>query len=168
MRASKLSRLLSYSLRAHDKSPTSPAKAFRKWDGKTPYGAHPVWCTLTILAETSLPASLRERGAEILSYHDILEDTKAQLPKGTSRAVSRGVKGMTFAGFDEEMRLVWLRSKETRLLKLYDKVSNLLDGAWMSAEKRRAYNRHTLRLARDVERNYGRLNIVKIARAICR
>ena len=54
----------------------------------------------------------------------------------------------------------------SKLLKLYDKVSNLLDGNWMKTEKWNIYVEHTLRLAGDVEHVYGTLNIVKIARAI--
>lgn len=53
-----------------------------------------------------------------------------------------------------------------RLLKLFDKVSNLLDATWMKRDKWKAYVCHTLRLTDDVERAYGDLNIVRIARAI--
>jgi hypothetical protein len=53
-----------------------------------------------------------------------------------------------------------------RALKLYDKVSNLLDGKWMKAEKWNIYVEHTLRLASEVEQLFGELNIVKIATAI--
>lgn len=53
-----------------------------------------------------------------------------------------------------------------RLFKLYDKVSNLLDASWMSPELHRKYTGYTQKLLADVEKNYGHLNIVKIAHAI--
>ena len=65
------------------------------------------------------------------------------------------------------MRLVWDRSDVCKLLKLYDKVSNLLDGAWMPKHKWNVYVDHTAKLARFVEGNFGELNIVKLARAMC-
>lgn len=66
-----------------------------------------------------------------------------------------------------EIREIWDRPKIVRLLKLYDKVSNLLDGSWMSDEKwNNQYVPYVKRLANDVENNYGTLNIVRIARAI--
>ncbi len=56
-------------------------------------------------------------------------------------------------------------------LKLYDKVSNLLDGAWMKAEKRQLYIAYLELLCDEVEpelarRGYIPLNIITIARAI--
>lgn len=68
--------------------------------------------------------------------------------------------------FDQERDELWSRSKEIKLLKLYDKVSNLLDGAWMKPDKWNVYVEHTKRLAVDVELGFGLLGIVKIARAI--
>lgn len=38
------------------------------------------------------------------------------------------VKEMTFSSFAEEVELLWEQSDTAKLLKLYDKVSNLLDG----------------------------------------
>ena len=58
------------------------------------------------------------------------------------------------------------KSPEIRLLKLYDKTSNLMDGIWMDEEKRERYVEYTSRLCQDVEQNYGELNITRIARAI--
>ena len=75
---------------------------------------------------------------------------------------------MTFAGgFPEEQQKIWDTTRQVRLLKLYDKVSNLMDGSWMSSEKRAEYIACTLRLAEDVERQWGVLNIVRIARTMC-
>jgi hypothetical protein len=54
------------------------------------------------------------------------------------------------------------------MLKLYDKVSNLLDASWMTEEKRTLYIAYLARLCKEVEYWYGHknLNIIKIARAI--
>lgn len=164
--ASQLWNQINYCIRAHATQATKPSKAVRKWDGRTPYGIHPIWCAMTILAETTLPKKIRTEGAEALLLHDILEDTTLELPEGTSVEVRALVEGMTFESSDEEMRLIWNRSLEIKLLKLYDKVSNLLDGSWMSLEKRARYKKYLLALCDEVEPHYGKLNIIKIARAI--
>jgi len=45
---------------------------------------------------------------------------------------------MTFeGGSEQEIVEIWDKPTEIRLYKLYDKVSNLLDGAWMKDEKRK-------------------------------
>lgn len=167
MNAENLSSLIGYVFGAHSENPTSLKKAVRKGIGKTPYGVHPTWCAMSILAENALPESIRTRGAEALLLHDILEDTTAGLPDGTSEEVRTLVEGMTFADSSEEMVLVWNKSPEVRLLKLYDKVNNLMDGEWMSPEKCARYREYTLRLCADVCANFGELNITKFARAIC-
>ena len=78
---------------------------------------------------------------------------------------------MSFDSSESEMKRVWVRPEVIRLFKLYDKVSNLLDGRpWMDKREggyREKYERYTLELADDVERNFGSLNICRIARAIC-
>lgn len=121
---------------------------------------------MTILAETALPEELRIKGYQALLFHDLLEDTRAQLPAELSKDVRTLVLEMTFAGFAEEQVKLWDKSMEVKLLKLYDKVSNLMDGAWMSAEKRAQYTAHTVRLCSEVEAEFGNLTIVKIAKAI--
>ena len=159
--------LINYSFTAHAEKPTKPSKAVRKWDGRTPYAVHPLWCATTLLTETSLPEDLRMRGAKALLLHDVLEDTTAGLPEGLEPQVVSLVEGMTFASSEEEMEQVWSRSDEVKLLKLYDKISNLLDGSWMSHEKKGRYVAYTKRLLGEVERDYGLLNIVRIARSLC-
>ena len=145
----------------------------RSWDEVTPYAIHPIWCAMTFLSETTLPEELRETGYQVLLWHDLLEDTELKsLPLDTPGEVKELVIEMTFENFAEEMQKVWERSETTRLLKLYDKVSNLLDGTWMSDEKWNEYVTYTLKLTNHVEtisstNKYGKLNIVKIARAIC-
>lgn len=168
MDAESLCEIMNYAVNTHNTQPIMPRKAFRKWDERTPYGIHPIWCAMTILHETSSVLSeLRHIGAEVLLLHDILEDTTAGLPEETDKGVRRLVDQMTFASTEEEMRLVWERQPFIRLLKLYDKVSNLMDGAWMSDELRAKYAEYTRKLADDAEENFGKdLNILKIARAL--
>ncbi len=168
MNAIELAQKVAYALLTHEEKAKKASKAFRKWDGKTPYGVHPIWCATTLLHETSIPEDLRNEGAEALLFHDILEDTTAELPDGTSDRIGKLVDGMTFeGGTAQEMQEVWSRSKEIRLLKLYDKVSNLLDAEiWMTPEKLATYRAYTKKLADDVESNYGTLNIVRLARAL--
>jgi hypothetical protein len=123
---------------------------------------------MTILTESRLPEDLRVRGAWALLFHDILEDTDAALPVGTPVEVVSLVREMTFEGSDEEMRLVWDRSRECRLLKLYDKVSNMLDGSCFSGDKLERMRLHCLKLADYVDLEFGSgLNIVRLARAVC-
>lgn len=157
---------IAYTFFAHGEKALKPSKAVRKWDETTPYGIHPTWCAMTLLTETTLPEELRVTGAQALLFHDILEDTTVGLPSGTPHEVVELVEGMTFASSDEEMELIWTRSREIKLLKLYDKTSNLLDAAWMSEEKRTRYAAYLAKLCDEIEPLYGRLNIIQIARAI--
>lgn len=163
----ELTRFVSFTFFVHAERPKKPSNMVRKWDRATPYGVHPVWCAMTFLHETMLSEEVRMRGALALLYHDILEDTVAALPGETSEKIRYLVREMTFESSGHEMVEIWSRDIEVKLLKLYDKVSNLMDGAWMSVEKRARYTAYTLRLADEVEQSYGALNIVRIVRAIC-
>src|SRR5687768_6680117 len=105
--------VIELSYRAHTLHPLEPKKATRKWDRRTPYFAHPVWCATAILHEPMLPEALRRRGSQALALHDVLEDTTLELPASISPAVRRLVQGMTFAGGSaEEMEAVWSRPAE--------------------------------------------------------
>jgi hypothetical protein len=157
-----LANLIAYTFRAHSEGAAKPSKAVRKWDGKTPYAVHPVWCAMTILHETTLPEDLRLRGAQVLLLHDVLEDTTFGLPDDTPEDVRRLVKEMTFESFNEETVEIWFKSDEARLFKLYDKVSNLLDGSWMNPSKRIAYLAYSLNLCMSTRRIYGELNIMRM------
>jgi hypothetical protein len=158
---------LSNIILAHAKYPEKPKKAFRKWDGKTPYATHPIWCATTISTETNLDEKTRLEGYLALLYHDVLEDTITLLPNDLPERVKQLVQEMTFqGGSKQEMQEIWTRPREVILYKLYDKVSNLLDGSWMDTEKRKEYEEYTQKLAEDVMKNYGKLNITRIAKAI--
>ena len=99
-------------------------------------------------------------------WHDVLEDTRADLPIDTGREVRQLIQDMSFENFADEKTLIWARSKEIRLLKLYDKASNLLDASHYSIDKWNNYVEFTQSLIVDVENNYGQLNIIKIAKSI--
>lgn len=145
---------------------------FRKWDNTTPYAVHPTWCAMTFLQETNLPVEVnREQCALALLLHDGPEDTGQPLPNWIPSEVIELVRLMTFSSAPNstaiEMERIWQLPPLVRLLKLYDKVSNLLDGTWMSDEKwNEQYVPYVIRLATDVENAYGDLNIVRIARAV--
>lgn len=151
---------------AHAQHGNTPDDSVRFHDHITPYIVHPIWCAASLLQEPLLPLALRQTGSIALLWHDTLEDTSLPLPDDTSLEVSLLVKGMSFTSFVEELTEIWNRPIEIKLLKLYDKVSNLLDGIWMKPEKWNIYVEHTLRLADEVELQFGELGIVKIARAI--
>ncbi|MCX6791425.1 MAG: hypothetical protein NT149_00080 [Candidatus Gottesmanbacteria bacterium] len=158
---------IDFIITAHQFHSKSPDKSVRLWDKKTPYSIHPVWCAMTILTETALPKNIRVNGVLTLLYHDVLEDTNVKLPSTLKPLIIKYIRDMTFSeGITQEMEEIWDKPKEIRLFKLYDKVSNLLDATWMSDELKIKYREYTARLMRDVESNYGNLNIVKLARVM--
>ena len=166
--ARELRDAIDHAIRAHARHSKSPRGAVRFSDGKTPYAIHPIWCAMTLLTETTLPEDLRRAGYLALLWHDVLEDTTLPLPEEAPPEVVSLVQELTFHSFDEEVTAIWERSDTAKLLKLYDKVSNLLDAAWMSDRKWDRYVAYTRRLAEFAERRYGALNIVRIAGAVCR
>lgn len=151
----------------HSKHPKEPLKAARKWDGKTPFAVHPLWAGLTILHETLLPEDIRYEGSVALFFHDIPEDTTKELPVVTSNKVREWVKGLTFGSTEEKHREVWKRGKEIMLLEAYDAVASLQDISGLSEEKQRKSKEFATALLIQVERDWGKLNIVKIGRALC-
>jgi len=158
---------INYVIDAHTHHSKKPSKAYRKWDGKTPYFIHPAWCAMTISTETELEQKTREEGILTLLYHDILEDTTKELPSELDSRIKYLVNEMTFSGGNEqEMKEIWSKPNEIKLYKLYDKVSNLLDASWMDAEKLKRYRDYTYGLAHEVEAQYGNLNIHKLANGL--
>lgn len=166
MEIKTLLELISHTCKSHNNFPVKPGKAFRKWDGQTPYSVHPILCSMMILTETKLPEELRFKGSQALLLHDVLEDTTAELPNDLDPEVIWMVNEMTFTSSQEEIKKIWKKDGVIKLLKLYDKVSNLLDGSWMSENKSSAYKKYTGRLCKEVEKIYGKLNIVKIAETL--
>lgn len=151
---------------AHQKMANTGDDAVRFWDGKTPYAIHPVWCGLTMLTETSLPNDVRDNGALALFYHDVLEDTKMELPSDLPEHVVELIHDMTFAGFDEEKKLLFNKSDEVILLKLFDKTSNLMDAVWMGEARLADYCEFTKKILDYTIKIYGELNITAYAQAI--
>jgi hypothetical protein len=165
--AQELQSGIAHAISAHSEHGKSPNDAIRFHDRKTPYAVHPIWCATTLLAEPALDDNTRRVGYLALLWHDTLEDTNLPLPNSADRQVKDLVEQMTFASFDQETRDLWKRPPLVKLLKLYDKVSNLLDGTHMKDEKWNRYVDHTLRLMAEVVDVYGcDLNIVRIAGAI--
>lgn len=165
--AETLKQYLDYAIDAHANHPKQPQNAFRKWDGKTPYAAHPIWCATSILAEPTIDEPTRELGAMVLALHDVLEDTDAGLPSFAPPKVREYVRLMTFRDGDDERRNVWYRGEEIVLLKLYDKTHNLFDRSLIKPEKLSLNVAHALKLADTVEKSFGKLNVTLICRALC-
>jgi hypothetical protein len=164
--AAEFAKSIELTLLAHSAYANTPRDAIRWWDSTTPYAIHPIWCATTLLAETALSAEIRFTGYQVLLWHDMLEDTSLPLPPTCRPDVRRFVEEMTFASFADELANLWSRSEMTKLLKLYDKTSQLLDAAWMDAAKWNRLVEHTQKLIAFVEQRYGELNIVRIARAL--
>ncbi|MBC7836843.1 hypothetical protein H7X87_03650 [Acetobacteraceae bacterium] len=163
--ASRLLRHIAFIIHAHTFGAKKPSDTVRRFDLKTPYAVHPVWCAMTILQEPGLLPAVRYRGATVLLFHDVLEDTNAELPKDLTRRERKLIEGMTFESLDDEMATIWRREEEIWLWKLYDKVSNYQDGTWMSPERRKQLRDYLLELTNAVEEKWGTLNIVLYARA---
>jgi len=154
---------------AHTNYAAKPSKTVRKWDGITPYYMHPIWCATTLASETNLSEEIRRDGIQALLYHDVIEDTTKELPEDLSKEAVELIEHMTFqGGSKQEMEEIWTKPTVVKLYKSYDKVSNLLDGAWMSKEKKEDYQRYTRKLCSEVEKVYGDLNIIRIAREVTR
>jgi hypothetical protein len=165
--ADQLGVAIQHAIQAHTYFPKTPRDAIRLWDHQTPYVIHPIWCAMTLLTETTLTDDIRYPGALALLWHDTLEDTTLPLPEQTQPFVRQLVQEMTFANLDDEFVRLWERSDTAKLLKLYDKVSQCLDGIWLKDTRWNQIIEHTQKLERFVVTTYGDLNIVKIARVIC-
>lgn len=169
MKKQQLKKIINFCIDSHTDKPVKSSKAFRKWDKSTLYATHPIWCAMTILTETTLPEEIRNKGYQVLMLHDVLEDTSIDDLTGiVSDEIIQYVRCMTFESSAVEMSTIWEADIFIKLLKLYDKVSNLMDGSWMDDEKRKQYKYYVSRLSRAVYLAYGNLNIVKIAEALCK
>lgn len=166
--ANELRNSINFAIDAHTNFSNETKGTSRSWDKRTPYAIHPIWCAMTLLTETTLDEETRRTGYLTLLWHDILEDTKLLLPDNAESKVRVLVQELTFEGFQQEMQEIWGRSDIAKLLKLYDKTSNLLDGTWMNQNQWNQYVEYTSKIIDFVAERYGELNIVRIARAICR
>ncbi len=152
---------------AHQEKVLPAATAHRKFpSGETnPYFTHPLWCAMMLLLETRLPESIRLPGSEALLFHDVLEDTSAKLPKDISEEVKSIIQNMTFENFEDEVKETLKKPPKDQLLKLYDKTATLYDGALMP-HRYPEWIDFTEKLIETVEKEYGQLNIVLLARAL--
>ncbi len=155
---------LTFVIEAHTNHCKKGAPQVREFDNQTPYSIHPIWCASMIRQEPSLYEEVRLKGSQALLYHDVLEDTTAELPGWLSDDVRGLVSELTFKSSEDEWETLWNKDKQVRLLKLYDKVNNMMDGVWMKPERRQQHLTHLRRLCKDVEQNYGELNITKFAK----
>jgi hypothetical protein len=155
-------------IKAHQLTPTKDSKAFRKADPNNMFFIHPLWCALLILFEAKLPEHIKREGYLTLLYHDVLEDTTSTLPDDLSPRVVELISHMTFMGGTKQERLeIWDKEPVVRLYKLYDKISNMMDDRWPAdTEKRDWYFSYITELMKDVEKEYGNLRIVQMARMI--
>lgn len=154
---------------AHQDKVLPAANAFRTFPSgeKNPYFTHCVWCASMLLLDTQLPDDVREDGAFALLYHDVLEDTSASLPQTLSPRVVQWVRDMTYDTFAQEVEEVLRKSPEIHLLKLYDKVATMYDGALRSFRYPEWLD-FTEKLLRSVEDTYGELHIVVLGRGLVR
>jgi (p)ppGpp synthase/HD superfamily hydrolase len=152
--------------KAHMEFSKTELDRVRFHDNSTPYIVHPIFCAMAILSEPALDEHIRLIGYQALLFHDVLEDTTAALPEKMDPEVIELVQLMSFENFRVECNDVWTRPPLIRLLKLYDKTSNLLDGSHMSDTKWNLYVEFVMALIADVESHFGQLNIVRIAKAI--
>ena len=164
LRRKELSDLISFTINAHEAFARKPSKKVRLWDESTPYSIHSIWCAMTLLHETNLTEKIRVICSQALLLHDIMEDTVQDLPVGIDPQVKMLVNEVTFASTEESMQRIWEKSDQAKLITLYDMTSNMMDGVWMSPEQRNVYGLHTKKLSDFVEKTFGSLNIVSIAR----
>lgn len=154
-------RLVQFSLDAHHRAAKTPENRFRRFDGRTPFAVHPLWCATMIMQEPLLPAPIRSRGWKALLLHDVQEDTDAVFPRLVTDEVRADIADMLFASREAEMREIWARSRLTRLLKVYDKTCNYLA---LLGGRNREYDAYVLRLLGQVVAEWGdQLNVVRMA-----
>jgi len=152
---------------AHQEKPLTEAKAIRTFQSgeSNLYFTHSLWCAITILLETRLPEAIRISGAEALLFHDVLEDTTAELPPDLSSKVKEMIQGMTFNNFNDEVKETLKKPAQAQLLKLYDKTATLYDGERKGKVSKEWFN-YIRQLIDNVEKEYGELNIVILAKAL--
>ncbi len=167
MNYKKLLKYINLAVEAHQEKSQKPEKALRTFlSGESnPYFTHSLWCAMTILMETKLPESIRLPGAEALLFHDVLEDTTADLPADLSPEVKNLVQSMTFNDFHTEVRETLKKPPLNQLLKLYDKTAILYDGVVKGKVSEEWYD-YIRSLANNVEKEYGELNIVLLAKVL--
>lgn len=159
---------IAFIARAHQEKVLPTAKALRTFPSgeKSPYFTHSLWCAMMLWLDSALPESIRYPGAQALLFHDILEDTSEQLPDDVSDEVRYLVQEMTYkGGFNEEKHAVLTKPPIIQLLKLYDKTATLYDGD-LKPGRCQEWTEFMEKLIETVEREYGELNIVLLAKTL--
>lgn len=139
-------------------------------NGKVPYITHPLGSAMLLIADTDISYEERELGFKILILHDVLENTSLELPTWIDKEVQDGVKEMTYQGGEnvkDKIKWVWEKNSFYRLLVLYDVFWTLYEkhvsGSLM---RKKLWQEGVLVLAKEVEKDYGTIQIVKIAKSI--
>ena len=158
---------VAYVARAHQENVLPTAKAFRTFPSgeKNPYFTHTLWCSMSVLLETHLPESIRDDAAVALLFHDVLEDTSLPLPTSLTPGAIRLIHDMTYENFAQEVADVLAKDSLVHLVKLYDKVATLYDGALRSSRYPEWLD-FTEKLIALVEVAYGNLNIVILGKEL--
>lgn len=152
----------------HQAQARTPEKAFRRFDGVTPYGVHPTLAATIFLHEESLPEDFRMCGCKALLAHDLFEDTNITgFPRWCDNQVTRNlVSELTFIEGEDPSVEIWNRSDQAKLLKFYDVVINLMCVGKMAPERiQYRYEQAKIHLA-WVHEHYPKLEIVKIAKGL--
>lgn len=140
-------------------------KDFRQ-DGKVPFIAHPIWCALTLLNDQRIPFEEREIGYQVLLLHDVLEDTSLEIPDFVDAKVLDLVREMTHGTWEEEQN-VEDKSDFIKLLKLCDKIASMYDETVREdPQRRKEWKALTQSLLADVEKHYGNIRLVTLAKAV--
>jgi hypothetical protein len=152
---------------AHQEKLLPNAKAFRKFPsgGTNEYFTHPLWCSMMILLDTKLPDETRKDGALALLFHDVLEDTTAGIPTDLPGHVRMLIQDLTYDNFQEEVTQTLQKPPLIQLLRLYDKTATLYDGD-LNPKRYQEWIDFMEKLIATVEKEYGELNIVLLARAL--
>jgi hypothetical protein len=167
--ASELSGMISDVFRLHSEFPKSPEKAFRKFDGRTPYGVHPTLAAMLFAHEESLYEDLRVLGIKALLGHDLIEDTTAPLPAWCSDPeVELYIRELTFTEGQNPLVDIWHRRHTAILLKFYDVVANLMCAGAMKPERAKERQMYADRMLAYIKDIYPQLEILKIARGLLR
>lgn len=159
----KLKQLIDLAYSAHHEHNTR--NDFRQ-NGQVPFIVHPLWCALILLNDQRIPFVERELGYQVLLLHDVLEDTSLEIPDYVDKKVLELVKEMTHKTWEEEQNIE-NKSDFVKLLKLCDKVASMYDETVrQDPERRKEWKTLTQKLLQAVERHYGNIRLVILAKAI--
>lgn len=148
----------------------------RVFDEVTPHAHHPIRTAYLALMEPMLETEFRYKTAIALLFHDLFEDSTkglpSDLPPEWADEIGQIVREMTFEnGLSQEVKELWSKSPEAILCKLFDKFDSFAESAiWLiknKPEEGRLFLDHLRRVATYVEREFGRLHTVDLARAMC-